>query len=306
MICTTCNQNPSSHKNRNICDICSDKYAKIYYKYKVSGMAWPKNINIIENIQQADDTLEGVAPAPTNPAEARAAGSAVWLHWDACKAAGHVGLKTLDGDCWFCSNGIDSDTLERSPRQQAIAAGEKWYTPTKPCPICSTTALRHVDNARCRGCHPVRSDTLERSPRQQAIAAGEKWYTPTKPCPRCNTKSLRHTNNGACKGCIPATTRTASPRQQALIAGEKWYTPTTPCPRCDSLALRHVANGACQGCTPTRTTPAVTLPADTIISRSDANLLGLPHYRTGLYCPHGHNGFRLVSTGACAECKQRP
>ena len=303
MICTTCNQNPSSHKNRNICETCSDKYAKIYYKHKVSGMSWPENINIVENIRQADAALEGVAPVPTNPAEAQAAGSSVWLRWDACKPAGHVGLKMLDGECWFCANGFDHEPLERSPRQQAIAAGEKWYTPSKPCPICSTTALRHVDNARCQGCHPL--PAKERSPRQQAIIDGEKWYTPTTPCPRCNTKALRHANNGSCKGCAPATNRVQSPRQQAIIDGEKWYKPTTPCPRCDSLALRHVANGKCQGCTPVKETPANTLPADTVLSRADARLLGLAYYRTGLYCPHGHNGFRLVSTGACVDCQTK-
>lgn len=302
MICTICNQNPSSHKNRNICETCADKYAKIYYKYKVSNISWPKNVSMIENTYRADDALSDVAPVPTTAAEAQANGSPVWLHWDACKAAGHVGLKTLDGDCWFCTNGIDREPLERSPRQEAIAAGEKWYTPATPCPRCSTTAPRRVSDGVCKGCQPPRAATL--SPRQQAIAAGERWYKPTAPCPRCHTTALRLVTGGGCRGCTPEADRPQSPRQQAIINGEKWYTPTTPCPRCDSHAPRRVADGVCRGCTPTRNVPANTLPADTVLSRADARLLGLAYYRTGLYCPHGHNGFRLTATGVCVECKQ--
>lgn len=39
-----------------------------------------------------------------------------------------------------------------------------------------------------------------------------------------------------------------------------------------------------------------------VISRKDANTLGLKRYFTGLLCPAGHESQRFVSTGSCCEC----
>lgn len=39
-----------------------------------------------------------------------------------------------------------------SPRQQAIAMGEKWYMPLEPCRYCNEAAERYVANGRCRNC----------------------------------------------------------------------------------------------------------------------------------------------------------
>ncbi len=39
-----------------------------------------------------------------------------------------------------------------SPRQQAIAMGEKWYTPLEPCRHCGEASERYVANGRCRNC----------------------------------------------------------------------------------------------------------------------------------------------------------
>lgn len=39
-----------------------------------------------------------------------------------------------------------------SPRARAVAAGEKWYTPSESCSKCGTLAQRYVANGKCRGC----------------------------------------------------------------------------------------------------------------------------------------------------------
>lgn len=41
---------------------------------------------------------------------------------------------------------------EVRPRQAAIAAGERWYTPDTPCRHCGTLAPRYVANGMCKGC----------------------------------------------------------------------------------------------------------------------------------------------------------
>lgn len=246
-ICTICTQKPSDYATRDICGACADKYAKVYYKHKVDGVAWPDSMPVIENMQEADILLDD-------------ADNDVRVHWGACSKAGHIGLKMPDGACAFCALGRDATPLRLSPRQQAIADGETQYTPTQPCPRCDTTALKRVDNGACSGCVAVRREKAV-SPRQQALMGGEIWYTPTTPCPRCNTVELRHVDNGACKGC---------------------------------QALRK-----------TRKTPVNTLPADTIVSKADAFMLGFKFYRTGHHCLHGHTGFRLVSTGACVDCQTK-
>jgi len=41
----------------------------------------------------------------------------------------------------------------KSPRQQAIAEGKRWYTPLKPCKHCHTLSERYVANGICRNCH---------------------------------------------------------------------------------------------------------------------------------------------------------
>lgn len=40
----------------------------------------------------------------------------------------------------------------KSPRQQAIAEGRKWYIPYTPCKHCHRTAERYVANGKCRNC----------------------------------------------------------------------------------------------------------------------------------------------------------
>lgn len=40
----------------------------------------------------------------------------------------------------------------KSPRQQAIADGKRWYIPYEPCKHCNTIAERYVANGKCRNC----------------------------------------------------------------------------------------------------------------------------------------------------------
>ncbi|HEI0612133.1 TPA: hypothetical protein SIF59_004010 [Escherichia coli] len=40
----------------------------------------------------------------------------------------------------------------KSPRQQAIADGKRWYIPYEPCKHCNTVAERYVANGKCRNC----------------------------------------------------------------------------------------------------------------------------------------------------------
>ena len=40
----------------------------------------------------------------------------------------------------------------KSPRQQAIAEGKKWYIPYEPCKHCNIVAQRYVANGKCRNC----------------------------------------------------------------------------------------------------------------------------------------------------------
>ena len=39
-----------------------------------------------------------------------------------------------------------------SPRQRAIASGERWYQSEKPCTHCGVVGLKYVANGRCKSC----------------------------------------------------------------------------------------------------------------------------------------------------------
>lgn len=40
----------------------------------------------------------------------------------------------------------------KSPRQQAISEGKRWYMPYEPCKHCGVIAERYVANGKCRNC----------------------------------------------------------------------------------------------------------------------------------------------------------
>ena len=163
-----------------------------------------------------------------------------------------VGLVREDGKCAIClfeKYGRVPHIGELTPRQIALRAGQKWYTPDKPCAVCNTLSPRYVANGRCSHCNPSRTTSDTPSPRQIALRAGKKWYIPDSPCPHCGKVAERHVFNGMCRGCYPVargTSTAPSARQVAMSKGEKWYTPETPCKHCGKLEQRYVANGRCK------------------------------------------------------------
>lgn len=195
---------------------------------------------------------------PTGPDVAAEQGLNIWVTSRPCMKAGHFGIRTVNGDCYFCQ----LEKLTPSPRQAALAAGEKWFTPTDPCPKCGTTSRRRVTDSHCTGCNTA---TKEPSPRQAAIAAGERTYIPNAPCRKCGTKAPRSVQNGACQGC----------KQAEPTKGDQRQTP-------DSLMMAADPN--------------------MVVSRKKAKELGLKVYRTGEPCTKGHKGFRYVKSGNCIKC----
>lgn len=120
---------------------------------------------------------------------------------------------------------------------------------------------------------------------------------------------------GQCYEC--EQDRINSPRQLAVAAGDIWYTPVDhrPCSK-GHLAPRRVANGSCKQCEEENRGSAgapvvekadirAIVPADFIISRTDAVTAGFLHFRTGEPCRAGHRGWRYVSTGNCLTCMGR-
>jgi hypothetical protein len=185
---------------------------------------------------------------PRSKYEALTTGQWVYVKATPCMRAGHVGIRTIDGECWICKMEREAPK-PLSPRQQAKAAGEITYASDNPCAACGST-IRLVSDCTCAACATVRH-AKPCSSRQQAITDGLKWYTPAAPCPRCGTLAERRVSDGKCRGCMrvwePAP-MAPSPRKQAQADGKKWYIPAMPCPHCGTLAERYVANGRCRGC----------------------------------------------------------
>ena len=71
-----------------------------------------------------------------------------------CEACGsRSGVFTVNSKCRACGGvPVVKKPVVQSARAQAIAAGEKWYTPSEPCSKCGTLSQRYVANGRCRGC----------------------------------------------------------------------------------------------------------------------------------------------------------
>lgn len=125
-----------------------------------------------------------------------------------CKRKGHPGLVDDRGRCVLCAE-------ERlgSPRQLAIAAGESWYDPGKPCPRCGGSCRRRVANGRTecdeRGGRP-RGETPEavlmrQSPdmtleRAAARSMSLKVFRTGKAC-RKGHAGWRYVSSGECLDC---------------------------------------------------------------------------------------------------------
>lgn len=125
---------------------------------------------------------------------------------------GHPGLLLINGKCATCD-----DIAKASPRQQAINAGEKWYTPTKPCKECHQLAPRYVANGTCSGCNPEKSPDKDQRQTADSIMmrdcpdmviskadaklAGFKVYRTGNACRRGHA-GYRYVSSGHCTRCV--------------------------------------------------------------------------------------------------------
>ena len=147
-------------------------------------------------------------PAPLNAAEARERGLELWVREMPCSKAGHLGVRTLKGECYFCA----VSRGQESPRQRALRAGKTWYTPTHPCKRCGEIADRNVHTGACQGCIPddkrktPDSELMNQTPdliisRADAEAHGLKVYRTGRPCRRGHT-GFRYVSTGNCIPCL--------------------------------------------------------------------------------------------------------
>lgn len=62
-------------------------------------------------------------------------------------------LETMTNALTLSQMGLTTGVIKiKSPRQQAIAEGKKWYMPYEPCKHCHIVAERYVANGKCRNC----------------------------------------------------------------------------------------------------------------------------------------------------------
>ena len=196
--CLKCNYTSIKYTANDRCIHCARLEALHFYNAVVHGVPFPEGM-------QADDAerIFDICPstqfitAPNNPQQAVHQQETTWVRVEPCNRAGHLGVRTLNGLCFFCEEGRQKG----SPRQRAIAAGDAWYAPDEPCPRCGQHAPKRVANGECSGCHPAAP--RPQSPRQRALIAGQAWYTPDEPCERCGQRAERRVNNGECSGCVP-------------------------------------------------------------------------------------------------------
>jgi hypothetical protein len=95
--------------------------------------------------------------SPPSPREiAREAGETWYMPEYKCQKCGQQALRrVVNGQCRGC-NPLQSDLPPKplSPRQAAIAAGDTWYLPDKPCLKCGKIEFKRVHDGQCEGCKP--------------------------------------------------------------------------------------------------------------------------------------------------------
>jgi len=222
--------------------------------YEVNGRLGVANRPVHDGYRDELDELAKlmyIVP-PRSREDAVRRGETLWLTGDPCEKAGHYGIITLSGECYFC----EEDRKKPKPRADARKAGKNWYIPDVLCVKCNTIAERNVQDNRCRGCLVAKT-----SPRQEALKAGKKWYTPDTPCLRCNTIAEKRVDNGICRGCVPEPViyetpenvmmRTQPdlilPKETAVALGMKVYRTGRACRRGHS-GYRYVSTNNCIDC----------------------------------------------------------
>lgn len=246
-VCPTCRSCSIKYTTNSRCIHCARLEAIDFYNTVVLTKPWPEDRPISDETQKVGLSRQ----LPSTPEQAAKTKSPIWVRLEPCSKAGHVGIRTLTGECYLCES-----TRTKPARIAARSAGEKWYTPDDDCPDCGQRARRRVHDDKCSACHPAAP-----SPRQAAIAAGERWYKPAAPCPRCHTTALRHVDNGRCQGCRPPagqqTSATAQlmgeqpdmviDRQTARAMGLTAYRTGKSCCR-RHTGWRYVSTGGCMDC----------------------------------------------------------
>lgn len=152
---------------------------------------------------------------PTDPTMARSMGKDYYWKTTEGRFCGHPGKTTLSGDCYICRE--ERLNTPPSPRQAAIAAGEKWYMPhdDDPCKKCGQVALRRVTDGACRGClgepKPIgrqpdhtRIDRVCPDMTIDRETAREFGYTVFRTGDACKKghKGWRYVSTGGCIDCL--------------------------------------------------------------------------------------------------------
>lgn len=125
------------------------------------------------------------------------------------------------------------------------------------------------------------------TPREAALMNGDEVYLTTGKCGGCNRVTLRNTIDRSCTECGYTPVRGANNG--------------VPNPNAVKVSVMHKDTSDKRE---TETTVFMRENPDMVISRDEAETLGLVVYRTGEPCKHGHTGWRYLSTGNCIDCRK--
>jgi hypothetical protein len=164
------------------------------------------------NTDPDPDTVRAVQRAAINPIEASQWGRQFYVSENPCAKSGHIHVRDAETTmCRYCA----TDT---SPRQAALAAGDRWYTPDTPCKRCGTMAPKMVANGQCSGCtgeQPTDKKDGRSTPdaelmraqpdmlieRTDARLLGMRVYRTGRACQRGHT-GFRYVSTGSCIDCL--------------------------------------------------------------------------------------------------------
>ena len=250
------------------------------------------------------------SPFPFSPEEAREKGLSRFASPVPLPCGHGAGSSVYLSDGESCFRCINEGAADAEIDPSAILwsePGREIYRHNMACPDGPHVRVTHGARTEpCLLCPPPRKVDPARA---AARERGETYYTPSAPCPKCGQRAEKHVQTGRCYGCHPRKVKGDPRRAAARKAGATRYTPSEPCPECGTYAERHTHTNRCYGCEPAtdgrrdETIAALLSGApEMIISREDAIRAGLPAFRTGEPCKHGHRSWRYVSTRNCIEC----
>ena len=216
--CTECNVATTKYTSNDECIHCCRKIALNFFNFH----------NQADFVWTDEETGEHFAE-PERNGKLMQIDESTWLRWtelsklvdsdamytvspEQCKQHGHIGMKRL-GKCYECH----LEKNKPSPRQEAMAKGEKYFMPLKPCPRCNKIALKRINGSVCTGC--IETDVSVTDNREtpdtimmrdnpdmviskaDAKAYDFKVYRTGEPC-RKGHKGWRYVSTGNCISCI--------------------------------------------------------------------------------------------------------